>query len=65
MVSDNKENAVNDKDGKFLKNIGNKLAEEDESSIKSGSLNKELEGLTKINDNKYKYYSYFFLEIKQ
>ncbi len=35
--------------GKFLKNIGNKLADEDESvNVKNGSL-KELEGL---NDNK-------------
>jgi hypothetical protein len=34
---------------KFLKNIGNKLADEEDGSIKSGSINKELEGLTKIN----------------
>ena len=40
-------NAANGENKKFLKNIGNKLADEEEGAIKSGSLNKELEGLTK------------------
>lgn len=35
-------------DGKFLKNIGNKLADEEESQIKSGA--NELEGLDKLNE---------------
>jgi hypothetical protein len=36
--------------GKFLKNIGNKLVDEDDGSkVKGGSLNKELEGLKNIS----------------
>jgi hypothetical protein len=39
-----------DNSNKFLKNIGNKLSDEQNESVKTSSLNKELEGLNKIND---------------
>jgi hypothetical protein len=35
---------------KFLKNIGNKLADEEEGNVKAGSINKEFEGLKKTTD---------------
>lgn len=33
----------------LIKNLGNKLADEDSSNIKTGSLSKELEGLSEMN----------------
>lgn len=35
---------------KFLKNIGNKLADEEDGNVKAGSINKEFEGLTKSSN---------------
>lgn len=49
---DSNSNSQNTEDSKkFLKNIGNKLADEEDGNLKSGSMNKEFEGLKKTTDN--------------
>lgn len=53
MENKNKKEGEMGEEGKFLKNIGNKLADEDDNNLKSGNANKELQDLNQAEEQKW------------